>query len=476
MIRVKCPKCSKTLAFPDSQAGSFGRCPVCGQALLLAESREWQVISGFEARQLAIEQGVMPPDAINFAAVVLRSGQFPAPQWAQVRGAIQCHGCDARFPFQQRLRFDGFYGGELPCPTCADQISFLATSGFDERQKFLVVSPITSSRRQQMGTLRLWVEQIGDQAIHNRHLPGVDFGGAGALITGTKLKLAAPKLVQPNLQAIEPLVSSLENDLMWEGAIRRLVRMGRAAVKPLIAAVGSQNYEVRWRAAQALGEIADASAVPPLTRLLRDSKDIVREEAARALGKIGDGRAVEALRGVLRDDDRLVRKAVVKAVRKIEGNLATMFPETLRLKPIIDEEAAASPRVRLSAAKALQLEKHAHRFHQKYNAGMLDEIVRELEPLLPVLPEDGELRRILASVYSDRGAIRHTNGDRAGALKDFEAAVNAYPHHWRALSNCATLYLETNRYSEAVNALERAAAINPRLRLQLATLRDRLGI
>ncbi len=482
MIRVQCPTCAKLLAFPASQAGGFGYCSACGQTLLLSETREWKMISGFDARQRAIEQGVMPPDSVNFAAVLLRSGQFPAPQWAQVRGAIQCHGCDARFPFQQKLRFDGLYGGELPCPQCGDQISFLSTSGLDDRQKFLVISPITSSRRQQMGTLRLWVEQVDKQRFEERQLLGQDFGavlGSGAKkVTGKPGEspgAAPPRPVQPDLHAIGPLVASLENDLVWEGAVKRLTRMGRAAVRPLVAALQNRDSDVRWRAAQALGAIADPYAVGPLAELLKDANEVVREEAARALGQIGDGRAIETLRGVLRDEDRLVRKAAVKALRKIEGHLATLFPETIRLKPIADPVEEA-PRVRVSAARALQLEKQAHRFHQKYNAGKLDEVIRELSPLVPVLPDDSELRRILSSVYSDRGSARHTNGDRDGALADFEAAVQAHPHNWRALSNCATLYLETNRYYEAVNALERAASINPRLSMQLSTLRDRLGI
>ncbi len=476
MIRVKCPRCAKLLAFPPGQAGGFGRCPACRQALLLSESRGWKVASGFEARQAAIEQGVMPPDSVNFAAVLLRSPQTPAPQWAQVRGAIQCHGCDARFPFQQKLRFDGLYGGELPCPQCGDQISFLSTSGQDDRHKFLVVSPITSSRRQQMGTLRLWLEQVDRQAIESRELPGVDFGAV--LAKGGKSNLTAEraKPVHPNLLAIEPLVESLEDDLVWEGAIRRLTRMGRAAVKPLVAALAREDADVRWRAAQALGAIGDPYAVGPLAELLKDPKEVVREEAARALGQIGDGRAIEALRARLHDEDRLVRKAAVKAMRKIEGNLANRFPDTIRLKPIADEEAEQAPRSRISAARAMQLERQAHRFHQKYNAGKLEEVIHELAPLVGVLVEESELRQILSSAYLDRGAARHTNGDRAGALSDFEAAVQAHPRNWRGLSNCATLYLENNRYYDAVNALERAAAINPRLANQLSTLRDRLGI
>ncbi len=483
MLRVRCPQCAKILAFPDKQAGGFGRCPVCRQLLRLSETKEWKVLSGFDARQSAIEQGVMPPDSVNFAAVVLRPMQVPAPQSAPVRGAIQCHGCDARFPFQQNLRFDGLYGGELACPSCGDHISFMSTSGDDEHEKFLVVSPITSSRRQQMGMIRLWVDQVGEQMLH-RHRSQIRQGLAiTASKPGDKAKPDAgsqvaqqlAQLVRPNLLAVEPLVLSLEDDLVWEASVKRLARMGRAAAKPLIAALKSKNFEVRWRSAQALGEIGDPHAVESLALLLKDAKDVVREEAAVALGKIGDGRAVEHLRAALKDEDRLVRKAVAKALRRIEKNLATLFPDTIRLKPL-GEDIDSTQRVRISEAKALEMERHAVRFHRKYNDGKLDEVIGELGPLVPVLAEESELRRILSNACLDRGAARHTAGDRPGALEDFEAAAEAYPQNWRALSNCATVYMEVNRWSEAVTALERAAIINPRLYTQLDALRERLGL
>jgi len=61
-------------------------------------------------------------------------------------------------------------------------------------------------------------------------------------------------------------------------------------VKGLIKALGDKNEDVRMSAAEALGEIGDASAVEPLIAALGDEHKDVREAAAEALGKIDDPR------------------------------------------------------------------------------------------------------------------------------------------------------------------------------------------
>src|SRR5512136_1562050 len=49
----------------------------------------------------------------------------------------------------------------------------------------------------------------------------------------------------------------------------------------------SESYRLRWRAARALGEIANQSAVDVLSEALNDRNQVVRYEAVVALAKIG---------------------------------------------------------------------------------------------------------------------------------------------------------------------------------------------
>jgi len=73
----------------------------------------------------------------------------------------------------------------------------------------------------------------------------------------------------------------------------------------------------RWKAAAALGRLADARAVDPLIAALQDDDWRVREKAAWALGRIGDPRAVRPLRTLLRGDYEVVAEIALEAIRTI---------------------------------------------------------------------------------------------------------------------------------------------------------------
>jgi HEAT repeat protein len=74
-----------------------------------------------------------------------------------------------------------------------------------------------------------------------------------------------------------------------EVAEESLGRVGKPAVRPLIAALKGDDARVRSGAAAALGRIGAAAgaAVPALRQALHDPRAPVREQAARALGRIG---------------------------------------------------------------------------------------------------------------------------------------------------------------------------------------------
>nr|WP_317063664.1 HEAT repeat domain-containing protein [Methanoculleus sp. Wushi-C6] len=62
--------------------------------------------------------------------------------------------------------------------------------------------------------------------------------------------------------------------------------MGRLAVGPLMATLGSGDRRARAGAAAALGEIGDPRSVDALIAALQDDQKEVREAARQALGSI----------------------------------------------------------------------------------------------------------------------------------------------------------------------------------------------
>ena len=91
-------------------------------------------------------------------------------------------------------------------------------------------------------------------------------------------------------QLISQLGSPLASDRV--SAKAALVQIGTPAVVPLVAALSNPDSEVRYRAADCLGEIKDFRAVASLIAALKDPASFVAATAADALGKIGDHRAV----------------------------------------------------------------------------------------------------------------------------------------------------------------------------------------
>ncbi|HID08102.1 MAG TPA: HEAT repeat domain-containing protein [Armatimonadetes bacterium] len=99
------------------------------------------------------------------------------------------------------------------------------------------------------------------------------------------------------MDVIEELVQQLGSDdeVTRMQAGEMLVNIGRAAVKPLIAALESHDHPARHMVAATLGYLGDKRAVPVLIEALKDDDHLVRLHAAAALGKLRDTRAVEPL-------------------------------------------------------------------------------------------------------------------------------------------------------------------------------------
>ena len=76
--------------------------------------------------------------------------------------------------------------------------------------------------------------------------------------------------------ALGPLTEALADPekVVREQAMLSLVAMGETAIGPLVAAMGKDpKWQARYRAAEALGKLADEEVVLPLIRGLKDSRD-----------------------------------------------------------------------------------------------------------------------------------------------------------------------------------------------------------
>jgi hypothetical protein len=120
--------------------------------------------------------------------------------------------------------------------------------------------------------------------------------------------------------ALEPLIKALK-DKDWNVRYDAAYALGdigdKRAVEPLIKALGDEHMDVRYAAVYALAKIGDKRAVEPLIKALKDKEGYVRDIAAEALGNIGDKRAVEPLIKALKDKDWNVRESAAYALDEL---------------------------------------------------------------------------------------------------------------------------------------------------------------
>lgn len=124
-------------------------------------------------------------------------------------------------------------------------------------------------------------------------------------------------------------------------------RIGKPAVKPLIADLKDKNPIVRRHAVQALGVIKDPRAVEPLVAVLNDKDPLIQRQAIKALGRIKDPRAVDPLTVVLKDKD------VESYVRMSAAEALGWFGESSAVEPLVAALSDANWDVRSHAAEAL---------------------------------------------------------------------------------------------------------------------------
>lgn len=124
--------------------------------------------------------------------------------------------------------------------------------------------------------------------------------------------------------AIPPLIAALSDidKSVREQATFTLSAIGKAAVEPLTEAMKDPKWETRYRAAEALGRIADEKAIKPLIQGLKDNRDHVRYMAAKGLKELGDSDSIEPLIILLRDENPFVRMMSVRALGALAGTKA----------------------------------------------------------------------------------------------------------------------------------------------------------
>jgi len=138
---------------------------------------------------------------------------------------------------------------------------------------------------------------------------------------------------QPDADALPALLDALSTDpdfFVREDITWALLRLGEAAVDPLMDLLKSESADARHHAAHTLGKIGDPRAVDALIHVLGDSHPMVVMKAAFTLGQLKDTKAVPALVPLLGHEDREVQTSVTRAMESFAPTSIPYLIEALQ--------------------------------------------------------------------------------------------------------------------------------------------------
>jgi hypothetical protein len=134
-----------------------------------------------------------------------------------------------------------------------------------------------------------------------------------------------------NIQGLIRLLAHRDFNVRWKAA-SALGRIGQAAIDPLIPLLDIPNKYVRIGAIETLGELRAEAAVPALSNLLEKERyPELRWAAALALGKIGDKKCIPFLINGLKDKDKYARFGAAVALDRLDWYPQTMDGRTYYL-------------------------------------------------------------------------------------------------------------------------------------------------
>lgn len=166
---------------------------------------------------------------------------------------------------------------------------------------------------------------------------------------------------------IEELLTELRSHdwMRRERARWQLVTLRDAAVFPLIDALEDPDWHVRWEAAKALHDIADARAAPALVKALRDRRFGVRWLASNALIALREAGLPPLLTALVHQGDSiLLRSGAHHVLRDLSrGHVSRDIVEIL--KPVVAALESIEPSMTVPVAAQKVLDELPARIRKK---------------------------------------------------------------------------------------------------------------
>jgi HEAT repeat protein len=126
------------------------------------------------------------------------------------------------------------------------------------------------------------------------------------------------------------------------GQLAKAAQHGSAAIQSIESVIQTGAYNQRIAAVEALGKIDDKRVIKPLLAALRSNDPAVCAAAIGALGQSGDAQICDTIIGMLRHNDGHVRTVTVEALAKLGGNRVVETLKPMLRDPVWDVRRATA--------------------------------------------------------------------------------------------------------------------------------------
>jgi len=156
------------------------------------------------------------------------------------------------------------------------------------------------------------------------------------------------------MRDMDAMLAALADDhgLARRDAREALIKIGQPAVAPLVRALEDPNWQIRWGAAKALGQIGDPTAASALVKTLEDERPGVRWLAAEALITLGRPGLKATLEALVHHSDSLwLRESahhIVHGIAEQDPNLSRVLARMSRVLDDVDPTIQVPPAAQLA--------------------------------------------------------------------------------------------------------------------------------
>lgn len=230
--------------------------------------------------------------------------------------------------------------------------------------------------------------------------------------------------------SIDPLINALKDQAIHvqREAISALRKIGTPAVESLIITLSNEEWSMREKAAETLGEIGETRAAEPLIDALQDKNSIVRMAAVKALMKLQDSKIMEPLINVaLGDTDSNVRNTAIDSIINLRTKVMSFIGRDSQISESVTISLRKMDEI-IKAAEEIRKREDDEEFYLKESQTCIEK--GDYDGGISYCNKELEINPESASAYYYRAFAYKKSGHMNEAVKSYREFIKHVKAHW----------------------------------------------